>query len=171
VRYMERGGFQGQPLMRLTLGLTFGLLLLFWVTDFAMYFSRMSLAPSSVVTYYMGSEADFRPPRSPESMLETAHMHLPMMAVVLLLLTHLSIFAPLPPRARPALIMAAFVSAVLDEGGGWLVRFVQPAFAPVKVIGFMGLQLTILVLLASLALLLFNGARAGRPPEAPPPAP
>jgi hypothetical protein len=159
VRYMERGGFQAQPLMRLTLGMALGLLLLFWITDFAMYFSRMSLAPSSVVTYYDGYEADFRPPRSPESMLETAHMHLPMMAVVLLLLTHLTIFSPLPHKAKPVLIVVAFVSAVLDEGGGWLVRFVHPAFAPVKVIGFVALQAAILVLLVSLAVTLFNGDR------------
>ncbi|HUL77939.1 MAG TPA: hypothetical protein VL691_11800 [Vicinamibacteria bacterium] len=162
MKYLEKGGFQGHPLMRLTLALTLGLLLLFWLTNFAMYFARMSLRPSSIVAYYDGSEEDFRPPRSPESMLETAHMHLPMMAVVLLLLTHLTIFAPLPRRAKPTLIVVAFLSGVFDEGGGWLVRFVDPALAPVKVIGFVGLQLSILLLLSSLAVLLFNGARAGR---------
>jgi hypothetical protein len=162
MRYMERGGFQNQPLMRLTLGLTLALLLLFWLSNFAMYFSRMSLRPSSVVTYYDGSEADFRPPRSAESMLETTHMHLPMMALVLLLLTHLTIFAPLPRRAKPTLIGVAFGSAVLEEGGGWLARFVSPALAPVKVAGFVGLQAAILVLLVSLALLLVGAARGAR---------
>ena len=46
---MEKGGFQNHPLMRLTLALTLGLLLLFWVTNFGLYFSRMSLRPSSSV--------------------------------------------------------------------------------------------------------------------------
>src|SRR6185295_14673251 len=64
MRYMQDGGFQGNGLMRLTLGLTLGLLLAFWVTNFGMYFSRMSLRPSSVAAYYNGSEQDFRPPRS-----------------------------------------------------------------------------------------------------------
>ena len=73
---MEKGRFQDHPLMRLTLALTLGLLLLFWVTNFALYFSRMSLRPASVVAYYNGSEEEFRPPRSAQSMLETTHMHL-----------------------------------------------------------------------------------------------
>ena len=69
MKHMEKGGFQSQPLMRLTLGLTLLFLVGFWITNFAVYFSRMGLWPSSVVAYYNGSEADFRPPRSAESML------------------------------------------------------------------------------------------------------
>jgi hypothetical protein len=168
---MERGGFQNHPLMRLTLALTLGLLLAFWLTNFGVYFSRMTLRPSSVVTYYNGSEADFRPPRSSESMLETTHMHLPMMGMVLLFLTHLAIFVPLAPAARVALITGAFASAVLEEGGGWLVRFVSPAFAPLKVIGFVGLQSAIFVLLAALGVFLFKAARADRDELIPEPEP
>ncbi|HXK08124.1 MAG TPA: hypothetical protein VMT70_00630 [Vicinamibacteria bacterium] len=171
MKYLEKGGFQSQPLMRLTLTLTLGLLLAFWVTNFALYFSRMSLRPGSVVAYYCGSEEDFRPARSPESMLETTHMHLPVMALVLLLLTHLTIFASLPRRAKRVLIVGAFLSAVLEESGGWLVRFVSPALAPVKVVGFVGLQAAIVVLLASLARFLASAVRErnrgeGAEPEA-----
>lgn len=165
MNYMEKGGFQNHPLMRLTLALTLGLLLLFWVTNFGLYFSRMSLRPSSVVAYYNGSEEDFRPPRSAPSMLETTHMHLPMMGIVLLLLTHLAIFVPLPKAAKPALVVGAFASALLEESGGWLVRFVSPAFALVKVIGFVGLQSAILILLIALGVFLVGAARAA--PEAP----
>jgi hypothetical protein len=157
---MERGGFQSQPLMRLTLGLTLALLLAFWITNFGMYFSRMGLRPSSVVAYYNGSEADFRPPRSLESMLETTHMHLPMMGLVLLFLTHLAIFVPLPRPPKIVLIAATFVFALLEEGGGWLVRFVSPALAPLKVIGFVGLQSSILVLLAAIAAFLVRAPRS-----------
>ncbi len=162
---MEKGGFQNHPLMRLTLALTLGLLLLFWVTNFALYFSRMSLRPASVVAYYNGSEAEFRPPRSAQSMLETTHMHLPMMGIVLLLLTHLAIFVPLPKALKTPLIVGAFTSAVLEESGGWLVRFVSPAFASLKVLGFVGLQSTILFLLAALGVFLVRSAWAA-PEEA-----
>ncbi len=158
MKYMQEGGFQNNPLMRLTLGLTLTLLAGFWATNIAMYFSRMNLEPSSVVAYYNGSEEDFRPPRSAGSMLETTHMHLPMMGIVLLLLTHLAIFVPLPRGARVALILTAFVSAILEEGGGWLVRFVDPGFAATKVIGFVGLQSTIAFLIFALGAFLF-GAR------------
>lgn len=160
MRYLQDGSHQSQPLMRLSLALTLALLLGFWATNFAMYFSRMGLAPASVVAYYNGSEAEFRPPRSAASMLETAHAHLPMMALVVLLLTHLVIFVPLPRGAKTAFIAAAFGFAALDEGGGWLVRFVSPSLAPVKVAGFLGLQACLGVLLALLA---FSLARARRP--------
>lgn len=160
---MQQGGFQSNPLMRLTLGLTLALLFGFWVTNIAMYFNRMSLDPASVVAYYNGSEEDFRPARSTGSMLETTHMHLPMMAVVLLLLTHLVIFLPLSRGVRAGLITATFFSAALEEGGGWLVRFVSPVFAPVKVIGFLGLQSAILFLLTALGLFLWGASRREDP--------
>ena len=103
----------------------------------------MGLRPRTVVAYYNGSEEEFRPPRSVESMLETTHMHLPMMGVVLLLLTHLVIFVPMARGAKVAFIVSTFAFAVLEEGGGWLVRFVSPALAPLKVVGFVGLQAAI----------------------------
>jgi hypothetical protein len=159
MKYMQEGGFQNNPLMRLTLALTLGLLLAFWATNFAMYFSRMSLRPSSVVAYYNGSEEDFRPARSAASLLETTHMHLPMMGMVLLFLTHLVLFVPVSRGAKIGFIATAFTSAVLDEAGGWLVRFVSPSLAPLKVIGFLGLQASIGFLLGALALFLFQAAR------------
>jgi hypothetical protein len=159
MKYMQEGGFQNNPLMRLTLGLTLLLLLGFWATNLGMYFSRMGLRPATVVAYYNGSEEEFRPPRSVESMLETTHMHLPMMGVVLLLLTHLVIFVPMPRGAKVGFIVGTFVSAALEEGAGWLVRFVSPAFAPLKVVGFVGLQAAIAFLIVALGLFLL---RAGR---------
>lgn len=160
MRYMQDGGFQGNGLMRLTLGLTLGLLLAFWATNFGMYFSRMTLRPSSVAAYYNGSEQDFRPPRSAASMTETTHMHLPMMGIVLLFLTHLVIFVPMPRGAKVAFIVGAFASAALDEGAGWLVRFVSPSFAVLKVVGFVGLQSALAFLMGALGLFLLRGRRA-----------
>jgi len=157
---MQEGGFQNNPLMRLTLSLTLLLLLGFWATNLAMYFSRMGLTSQSVVTYYNGSEADFRPPRSMQSMLETTHAHLPMMGLVLLFLTHLVIFVPMPRPAKAAFIVTTFGSALLEEAGGWLVRFVSPRLAPLKIVGFLGLQTCLAVLIAALALFLLRSARA-----------
>ena len=156
---MQEGGFQNNPLMRLTLGLTLAFLLGFWATNLAMYFSRMDLRPASVVAYYNGSEADFRPPRSAASMMETTHMHLPMMGMVLLFLTHLLIFLPLGRAAKVAFIVTAFVSAALEEGAGWLVRFVSPSFATLKVVGFLGLQTAMAWVMVLLALFLWRSAR------------
>ena len=103
MKYLQSGGFQEQPLMRLTLGLALLLLAGFWVTNLGLYFSHMSLDPASVVDYYRGNEAEFRPARSALGMLEVTHMHLPMFALVFLLLTHLLIFAPLRSIVKAAL--------------------------------------------------------------------
>src|SRR5574341_2218538 len=120
MRYLQSGGFQHNPSMRLTLGFTLGLLACFTVTNFLLYFAKMDLSPASVVSYYNGSEEEFRPARSYQSMLEVTHGHLAIMALVFLLLTHLMIFAPFSPRGKAAVISSAFLSALFSEGAGWL---------------------------------------------------
>ena len=49
---------------------------LLWLTNAMLYFNKMSLWPSSVVEYYLGSEAKFLPPRSYQGLLEVSHFHL-----------------------------------------------------------------------------------------------
>ncbi|MBI5200864.1 MAG: hypothetical protein HY925_04685 [Elusimicrobia bacterium] len=158
MKYMQTGGFQNHPLMRTTLSFAALFIAGLWVTNFAMYFTRMGVSPDSVVAYYRGSEADFTPPKSAASMLETTHMHLPMMALVLLLLTHLIIFAPYTETARRRLIAASFLSAGLEEGSGWLVRFVHPGFAWLKLGSFFAFQAVLAVLLATLGVFLWSAA-------------
>jgi hypothetical protein len=58
--------------------------------------------------------------------------------------------------------VGTFVSAALQEGAGWLVRYASPAFAPLKVLGFLGLQSGILFILATLAVFLARSARVPR---------
>ncbi len=158
MKYMERGGFQGHPLMRLTLYWTLLFLAGLWVTNAAMYFSRMGLSPRSVQTYYLGSEQEYSQPRSAQSMLEVTHSHLPVMGVVVLLLTHLMIFAPYSERAKRRMIAGTFLAALLGEGSGWLVRFVHPAFAWLKIASFLGFQACLALLIVGLAAFLRAGA-------------
>ena len=121
-----------------------------WLTNALLYFEKMNLTPSSVVDYYRGNEEQFLSPRSYAGMLEVAHFHLFAMGMLLLVLTHLMLFVPLAHRTKAWLIALPFVSAALDEGGGWLVRFGHPAFAWLKIAGFVLLQgsLAALVLLS-----------------------
>jgi len=171
VKYLEAGGFQNQPLMRLTLGLALVLLAGFWVTNLALYLGHMRLDPASVVAYYRGDEGSFRPPRSALSMLEVTHMHLPMFALVLLLLTHLLLFSPMRPGAKVAFIVCAFGSALLSEAAGWMTRFWHPGFATLKVAMFLLFQTTLAWLIGSLAWFLITAQSRRRPafaPEVPP---
>jgi hypothetical protein len=140
MKYLSQGGFQNHPLMRLTLGLALLLLIGFWISNLALYFMHMSLDPASVVAYYCGDEARFLPARSAQGLLEVTHAHLPMFALVLLLLTHLMIFMPGRTATKAALIVTAFVSALLFEAAGWMTRFGSPAWAPLKVVSFVLLQ-------------------------------
>ena len=156
MKYMNGGGFQNHPMMRWTLTLTLVLLFAFWITSFGIYFSKMGLNPDSVVSYYNGSEEEYLPPRTFGSMLEVSHGHLAMMALVLLLLTHLAIFIPFQDTTKRVFIFGTFSAALLNEASGWLVRFVSPVFAPLKVAGFLTLQLLLALLLLSLAWFLWS---------------
>lgn len=162
MKYMQSGGFQRNPFMRLTLLFTLLFLFGLWLTNFAMYFSRMGLTPASVAAYYLGSEEAFTSPRTFGSMLETAHVHLPIQAIVVLLVTHLLIFAPMPDRTKYAVIVAAFCAALINEASGWLVRFVHPGFAWLKIASFLSFQAVLGGLLAALGLFLSGGLHEGR---------
>lgn len=153
---MQNGGFQSQALMRLTLLFTLLLLTGFWTTNFALYFAKMDLTPQSVEDYYLGSEAQFKMPRTYQSMLEVTHSHLPMMAFVILLLTHLLIFAPYSFKAKVGFIVSGFLFSLLNESAGWLVRFVSPNFAPLKVAGFLGFQGILGFLISALTMFLIK---------------
>lgn len=148
---MTNGSFTSQPLMRLTLMFTFFLLLALWVTNAALYLTRMGFDPASVVLHYRGSEEAFINPRTFGSMLEVSHAHLATMTVVVLLLTHLAIFLPWTTRWKAAAIATPFASMFVGEASSWLVRYAGPGFAIVKVIAFLAFQLSLLVLLAALA--------------------
>jgi len=162
MKYMQYGGMQNHPLMRLTLYFTLFFLFGFWVTNFAMYFAKMNLTPQSVVEYYLGSEADFRLPRTYQSMLEVTHTHLPMMALVMLVLTHLLIFTSFQHRTKIVLIALAFLSAFLHEAAGWLVRFVNPMFAWMKVATFAIMQGMLAFFLVTLLLFFFRENQGGQ---------
>ncbi len=164
MKYLSSGGFQTHPLMRLTLGLALLLLAGFWVSNLAIYFVHMSLDPARVVAYYRGDEARFLPPRSAEGLLEVTHAHLPMFALVLLLLTHLVIFLPGRNDTKAALIVTTFTSALLFEAAGWMTRFWAPGWAWLKVISFVLLQAALAWLIAGIAWGLARpGGAAARP--------
>jgi len=152
-------GFRSNPLMRLTLTAALVFIVFLWVTNVALYFTKMSMDPKSVSAYYLGDEESYRPPRTAGSMLEVTHGHMAAMALVLLLVTHLYIFVPGRHGAKVAAIVTTFAAALLDEGSGWLVRFVSPAFAPQKVAGFVIFQGSLAWLVARLGWFLWTARR------------
>lgn len=168
MKYMQTGGFQGQPLMRLTLLWALLFMTGLWVSSAFMYFNRMGLTAPSVQKYYLGSEEEYTQPRTAGSMLETTHTHLPIMGVVLLLLTHLMIFAPYTERFKKVFIGASFASAFGGEASGWLVRFVHPDFAYLKIFCFLLFQACLGFLIVGLASFLLHArAKTKKAPKEP----
>jgi hypothetical protein len=131
---------------------------LFWLSNFFMFLSKMSLTPSSVTGYYLGNEELFQQPRSFRGMIEVAHYHLFAMGMLLMTLTHLMLFVPLQPSFKFWLIVLPFGGALMDEAGGWLTRFVYPGFAWMKIGGFVLLQVTLLVLILTCFWSIFGGS-------------
>ena len=104
------------------------------------------------------------------TILEIAHFHLFAMGMLLLVLTHLMLFVPLRNRTKAWLIILPFLSAILDEGAGWLVRFVSPNFAYAKIAGFLLLETSLAVLVAVSLWSVFAGSQRnydGQPSASP----
>jgi hypothetical protein len=148
VRFVVTGEMNRNRLLQVIVVLYALYVALLWVTNALLYFSKMSLSYASVIDYYLGSEQQFTQPRSYEGMLEISHFHLFAMGMLLLVLTHLVLFAPLGNRAKMGFVSAPFFAALLDEGSGWLVRFVSPGFAYLKIAGFLSLQASLAGLVA-----------------------
>lgn len=148
MRFVVTGEWERNAVLRVILGFFLVFALLLWVTNFVLYFGDMSLRPASVVAFYLGDERTFRQPRSLRGLAEVAHAHLFGMGILVLTLAHLLLFLPVNVRVKLALVVAAFTSALLNEGAGWLVRFVHPSFAIVKVAAFVALQAALGALIA-----------------------
>jgi hypothetical protein len=130
-----------------------------WLTNALLYFSKMSLTAASVLDYYLGSEERFLSPRSYQGLLEVSHFHLFAMGMLLLVLTHLMLFVPLGNGTKAWLIVVPFFSAMLDEGAGWLVRYVSPHFAYAKIAGFLLLETSLAVLVIVSLWSVFSGSQ------------
>ena len=131
-----------------------------WLTNALLYFNKMSLTPLSVTEYYLGSEERFLQPRSYQGMLEVLHFHLFAMGLLLLTLTHLMLFVPLPSALKVWLIVVPFLSAAVNEAAGWLVRFVHPVFAWLKIAGFLALEISLAGLVVISLWAVFRGSPA-----------
>ena len=123
MRYFVTGEWTRNRLMQVIVVLYSFYVALLWVSNALLYFSKMSLAPASVVAYYLGDEEKFLSARSYQGLLEVSHFHLFAIGMLLLVLTHLMLFVPLSGRWKAWLISLPFLAGLVDEGAGWLVRF------------------------------------------------
>ncbi len=147
MRYFVTGEQQRKSLLNALVLMFLGYIALLWLSNALMYFHHMTLLPSSVTAYYLGSEEQFIPPRSYEGMLEVSHFHLFSMGMLVVTLTHLMLMTEFSIRLKIGLSVATYLSAISDEAAGWLVRFVHPGFAYFKIAAFLSLEISLALLL------------------------
>ena len=147
MRYFVTGEQQRKSLLNALVLMFLGYIGLLWLSNGLMYFHHMNLTSDSVITYYLGSEALFTPPRSYQGMLEVSHFHLFSMGMLIVTLTHLMLMTDFSVRLKIWLSSLTYLSALADEAGGWLVRFVHPLFAYFKIAAFLMLELSLAALL------------------------
>src|SRR5436190_8034990 len=147
MRFTVTPDWKDNQLLRLVLVWFLVFTVLLWGTNALLYFAKMTLNPASVVAYYLGNEATFTQPRSYQGLLELTHFHLFAMGILVLTLTHLLLFVPMPNGRKALIVSIAFAAALADEAAGWLVRFVAPAFAYLKIAAFLSLEAVLALLI------------------------
>jgi hypothetical protein len=132
---------------------------LLWISNGLMYFHKMNLTPASVVSYYLGNEQEFNEPKSYQSLLEVSHFHLFAMGMLVLTLTHLMLMTSLPTLLKVWISTIVYAAAIADEAAGWLVRYVDPAFAYFKIAAFLLLEMSLFLLIVVVSLSLIESRR------------
>ena len=146
MRFFISPDIRKNTLLKLIIIFTVLFFIFLWLTNLLLYL-QIGFSYESVVEYYRGSEENFRPARSYIGMLEEAHFHFFAMAIILVTLNHLILFTRISSLWKLLLIVSSFVSAFGDIAGGWLIRYVSPEFAYLKIA-------SVIVLQASLAALM-----------------
>ncbi|MFQ5351470.1 MAG: hypothetical protein ACE5D3_00155 [Candidatus Binatia bacterium] len=144
MRFVVTGEWTRNRLLKAVVACFLAYTAILWLTSLALYFSKMSLTPASVVDYYLGNPQKFTQPRSILGLLEVLHFHSFAIGILLLTLTHLLLFVPVSVRVKAWGIVLSFSAGLSNELSGWLVRFVHPGFAWAKIFSFLLLEGTIL---------------------------
>lgn len=159
MRFFVTGEQNRQVLINTLILMFLVYVLLLCVSNALMYFHKMSLTAESVKAYYLGSEEAFTQPISYQSLLEVTHFHLFSMGMLVLTLTHLMLMTDMPTLVKVWLSVIVYGSAIADEAGGWLVRFVDPLFSYFKIGAFLVLELSLVVLTIVVVLSLIQARR------------
>ncbi|MEQ1739167.1 MAG: hypothetical protein HOP36_10570 [Methyloglobulus sp.] len=159
MRYFVTGEQHRKSLLNALVLMFLGYVALLWLSNGMMYFHHMDLTPKSVIAYYLGSEEQFTQPRSYQGMLEVSHFHLFSMGMLVVTLTHLMLMTNFSTRLKIWLSSLTYISALADESGGWLVRFVHPLFAYFKVASFLVLEFSLAALIFVVAASLIRARR------------
>ncbi len=131
--------------------------LFLWLTNILLYM-QIGFSYNGIVEFYLGNEEVFRPAKSYIGLLEEAHFHFFSMAILLITLTHLMLFTSLSSGWKLTLIVVPFTSSFLEIISGWLIRYISPIFAYLKLGSFIVMQASLLILLIIIFIYLFRNS-------------
>jgi hypothetical protein len=163
MRFFVTGEQYGKSLLNTLVLMFLGYVTLLWISNGLMYFHHMNLTTESVIAYYLGSEEQFTQPRSYQGMLEVTHFHLFSMGMLVLTLSHLMLMTDFSIRLKIWISWFTYTSAIADEAGGWLVRFVNPLFAYFKIAAFLILEISLATLVVVVITALIRAKIQRRP--------
>ena len=167
MKFLTKGDFNNSRLLQIILVFTLVYVLLLWVTNLLLYSERIGFTYDVIVNYYLGSEEEFKNPVSYIGLLEATHWHLFVFAMALLLVNHLTVFSNLNQFLKLFLIIVSFLSGLGDMSAGWLIRFMSPSFAYLKLWSFIAFQISFLILLvfSFTVLQIYNSSEKREPTE------
>ncbi|MEK7842567.1 MAG: hypothetical protein AAB197_07820 [Deltaproteobacteria bacterium] len=167
MKFLTKGDFNNSRLLQIILVFTLVYVLFLWVTNLLLYSERIGFTYDVIVNYYLGSEEEFKNPVSYIGLLEATHWHLFVFAMALLLVNHLTVFSNLNQFLKLFLIIVSFFSGLGDMSAGWLIRFVSPSFAYLKLWSFIVFQISFLILLvfSFTVLQIYNSSEKREPAE------
>ncbi|HWP91311.1 MAG TPA: hypothetical protein VNN20_03810 [Thermodesulfobacteriota bacterium] len=159
MRFFISGDIRTNSLLKLVIVFTLIFFFFLWLTNLLLYL-KIGFSYNSVVDYYRGNEETFRPAKTYIGMLEEAHFHFFSMAIILVTLNHLILFTGIRSLWKLLIILASFVSAFGDIAGGWLILYVSPLFAYLKIASVVILQISLAVLLILVTWFLYQKQKA-----------
>jgi hypothetical protein len=158
LRFFVSQDIRKNTLLRLIIVFTIVFFLFLWLTNLLLYL-QVGFSYDSIVEYYRGSEESFRPAKSYMGLLEEAHFHFFSMAVILVTLNHLILFTGIGGIWKLILIVSSFMSALGDIAGGWLIRYLSPEFAYLKLASFAVLQISMAALMIIVVWFLYSAQK------------
>lgn len=121
-----------------------GFVLVQAVTAAMLFVMKLGLAPTAIEGFYRGSELAMTRPRSLTGLLEVAVPHLLAVPLTLFIVIHLVSWAGVVGReALQLLARVSFALSALGLTAGLGVRYLWPWLSVVKLVAFLGMELTL----------------------------
>ncbi len=107
---------------------------------------RVGPGYQEIVRHYLGAGDELAFPKEFIEIVEVTHFHAYIEGILLLVLTHLFVAAPISKRVKGWVIGVSFGSTLLDLLSPWAIRYISPVAAIGQLIAWAGMAFSYLPL-------------------------